>query len=124
MHLISCRYLADAAPQKGEASMRSGAQAPDDDSTRQFKAQSQRLMGDMNDAGDAPFGGEMQVDSQVWLQLSICSTLLNGMLMTWGCNQGIAFRWHGLVITSIDTTDFIALHAVACALRRETVFLA
>ena len=45
--------------------MRSGAQAPDDDSTRQFKAQSQRLMGDMNDAGDAPFGGEMQVDSQV-----------------------------------------------------------
>ena len=45
--------------------MRSGAQAPDDDSTRQFKAQSQRLMGDMNDAGDAPFGGEVQVDSQV-----------------------------------------------------------
>ncbi|KAL3159310.1 hypothetical protein ABBQ32_011264 [Trebouxia sp. C0010 RCD-2024] len=60
------RYLADAAPQKGEASMRSGAQAPDDDSTRQFKAQSQRLMGDMNDAGDAPFGGEVQVDSQVY----------------------------------------------------------
>lgn len=45
--------------------MRSGAQAPDDDSTRQFKAQSQRLMGDMNEAGDAPFGGEVQVDSQV-----------------------------------------------------------
>ena len=45
--------------------MRSGAQAPDDDPTSQFKAQSQRLMGDMNDAGDAPFGGEMQVDSQV-----------------------------------------------------------
>lgn len=45
--------------------MRSGAQAPDDDPTRQFKAQSQRLMGDMNDAGDAPFGGEVQVDSQV-----------------------------------------------------------
>ena len=63
--IIYCRYLADAAPQKGEASMRSGAQAPDEDSTRQFKAQSQRLMGDMNDAGDAPFGGEMQVDSQV-----------------------------------------------------------
>ena len=63
--LPCCRYLADAAPQKGEASMRSGAQAPDDDSTRQFKAQSQRLMGDMNDAGDAPFGGEVQIDSQV-----------------------------------------------------------
>ena len=47
--------------------MRSGEQAPDDDSTRQFKAQSQRLMGDMNDAGDAPFGGEVQVDSQVWV---------------------------------------------------------
>ena len=45
--------------------MRSGVQAPDDDSTRQFKAQSQRLMGDMNEAGDAPFGGEVQVDSQV-----------------------------------------------------------
>ncbi|DBA94110.1 hypothetical protein WJX77_004695 [Trebouxia sp. C0004] len=60
------RYLADAAPQKGEAAMRSGAQAPDDDPTRQFKAQSQRLMGDMHDAGDAPFGGEMQVDSQVY----------------------------------------------------------
>lgn len=73
-HLIAfslpcCRYLADAAPQKGEASMRSGAQAPDDDSTRQFKAQSQRLMGDMNDAGDAPFGGEVQVDSQVCFEL-------------------------------------------------------
>ena len=63
--LLCCRYLADAAPQKGEASMRSGAQPPDDDSTRHFKAQSQRLMGDMNDAGDAPFGGEVQVDSQV-----------------------------------------------------------
>ncbi len=68
--MSSCRYLADAAPQKGEAAMRSGAQAPDDDSTRQFKAQSQRLMGDMNDAGDAPFGGEMQVDSQV--QATVC----------------------------------------------------
>ena len=68
--MSSCRYLADAAPQKGEAAMRSGAQAPDDDSTRQFKAQSQRLMGDMNDAGDAPFGGEMQVDSQV--QVTAC----------------------------------------------------
>ena len=63
--LAVCRYLSDAAPQKGEAAMRSGVQAPDDDSTRQFKAQSQRLMGDMNEAGDAPFGGEVQVDSQV-----------------------------------------------------------
>ena len=50
--------------------MRSGAQGADDESTRQFKAQSQRLMGDMNDAGDAPFGGEMQVDSQVGHSMS------------------------------------------------------
>ena len=69
MPLPCRRYLADAAPQKGEASMRSGAAAPDDDTTRQFKAQSQRLMGDMNEAGDAPFGGEVQIDSQVWAHL-------------------------------------------------------
>ena len=61
--------------------MRSGAQAPDDDSTRQFKAQSQRLMGDMNDAGDAPFGGEMQVDSQV--PGRACSVMLAAVCMSW-----------------------------------------
>ena len=47
--------------------MRSGVEGADDDSTRQFKAQSQRLMGDMNDAGDAPFGGELQLNPQVLL---------------------------------------------------------
>lgn len=47
--------------------MRSGVEAPatDDAGTRQFKAHSQRLMGDMNDAGDAPFGGELQLNPQV-----------------------------------------------------------
>lgn len=45
--------------------MRSGTQGPDDEGTRQFKAQSQRLMGDINEAGDAPFGGELQLDPQV-----------------------------------------------------------
>lgn len=45
--------------------MRSGTQGPEDEGTRQFKAQSQRLMGDINEAGDAPFGGELQLDPQV-----------------------------------------------------------
>jgi hypothetical protein len=37
----------------------------EDADTRRFQAQSARLMGDMNDAGDAPFGGEVRLDSKV-----------------------------------------------------------
>ena len=64
------RYIADAAPQKGEKAMRSGQQDPAAarDATGQeaaFQAASARLMGDAATAGDAPFGGEVQVDSQV-----------------------------------------------------------
>ncbi|KAK9864995.1 hypothetical protein WJX84_010006 [Apatococcus fuscideae] len=64
------RYIADAAPQKGEKAMRSGEQgaaaeeAPGQEAA--FKAASARLMGDAATAGDAPFGGEVQVDSQVY----------------------------------------------------------
>lgn len=36
----------------------------DDADTVRFKAASARLMGDMNDAGDAPFRGEVQLDSK------------------------------------------------------------
>lgn len=64
------RYIADAAPQKGEKAMRSGQQdlaaareAPGQEAA--FQAASARLMGDAATAGDAPFGGEVQVDSQV-----------------------------------------------------------
>ena len=64
------RYIADAAPQKGEKAMRSGQQDPAAarEATGQeaaFQAASARLMGDAATAGDAPFGGEVQVDSQV-----------------------------------------------------------
>ena len=37
----------------------------EDDATRGFQAASARLMGDMKDAGDAPFRGEVQLDSKV-----------------------------------------------------------
>lgn len=83
--VAACRYLADAAPQKGEAAMRSGAQASDDDPTRHFKAQSQRLMGDMNDAGDAPFGGEMQVDSQVQAICGLHPLSISKLLVRFCC---------------------------------------
>lgn len=33
--------------------------------TLRLKAAAARLMGDMNDAGDAPFGGEVRLDSKV-----------------------------------------------------------
>ena len=36
-----------------------------DEDTRRFQAQSARLMGDMKEAGDAPFGGEVELDSKV-----------------------------------------------------------
>ena len=79
------RYIADAAPQKGEKAMRSGQQDPAAarEATGQeaaFQAASARLMGDAATAGDAPFGGEVQVDSQVMVKtphtpsLSILST--------------------------------------------------
>ncbi|CAK0785772.1 hypothetical protein CVIRNUC_008983 [Coccomyxa viridis] len=62
-------YITDAAPQQGEATMRAGRHAEDvDEDTRRFQAQSARLMGDMKEAGDAPFGGEVELDSKVyWL---------------------------------------------------------
>lgn len=64
------RYIADAAPQKGEKAMRSGQQDPAaareaNGQEAAFQAASARLMGDAATAGDAPFGGEVQVDSQV-----------------------------------------------------------
>ncbi len=40
----------------------------DDDQTRGFQAASMRLMGDMKEAGDAPFRGEVQLDSKVCLE--------------------------------------------------------
>lgn len=36
-----------------------------DADTRRFQAQSARLMGDMKEAGDAPFRGEVELDSKV-----------------------------------------------------------
>lgn len=60
------RHLADAAPQAGEQSFRSGQAAPDSAAERAFRAQSERLMGDAADAGDIAFGGEVQVESQVF----------------------------------------------------------
>ncbi|KAK9806113.1 hypothetical protein WJX72_002023 [[Myrmecia] bisecta] len=63
------RYIADAAPQRGEAAMRSGAVQPlgeDAASVQRFEAQASRLMGDMAAEGDLPFGGEVQMESQVY----------------------------------------------------------
>ena len=47
-----------------EHAARCPAQDVDED-TRRFQAQSARLMGDMKEAGDAPFGGEVELDSKV-----------------------------------------------------------
>ena len=38
-----------------------------DEDTRRFQSQSARLMGDMKEAGDAPFRGEVELDSKVGL---------------------------------------------------------
>ena len=38
---------------------------PDDVETRMFKASANRAMGDINDAGDALFGGEVQLEAKV-----------------------------------------------------------
>ena len=93
------RYIADAAPQKGEKAMRSGEQgaaaeeAPGQEAA--FKAASARLMGDAATAGDAPFGGEVQVDSQVSIACSHCSCSPDrqtGCMYVIHCSQ----RWQGL----------------------------
>lgn len=42
----------------------------EDAETQRFKAAAARLMGDINDAGDAPFRGEVQLDSKVCLSAS------------------------------------------------------
>ena len=47
----------------------------DDDQTRGFQAASARLMGDMKEAGDAPFRGEVQLDSKVLPLDTLCGAL-------------------------------------------------
>jgi len=50
-----------------------------DEDTRRFQSQSARLMGDMKEAGDAPFRGEVELDSKVSLVAGIlnpCSYLI------------------------------------------------
>lgn len=37
-----------------------------DAETRRFKSQAANSMGDINEAGDAPFGGEVQMESKVY----------------------------------------------------------
>ena len=63
------RHLTDAAPQEGERAFRSGAlpgsEQPETAAERGMRGAAEREMGDLNEAGDAPFGGEVAVDSQV-----------------------------------------------------------
>lgn len=62
------RNLTDAAPQEGEQAFRSGkaaaasAEGPEDAALHSVAG---RMMGDLATSGDAPFGGEVQVDSRV-----------------------------------------------------------
>ncbi|KAK9791828.1 hypothetical protein WJX73_003147 [Symbiochloris irregularis] len=61
------RYVADAAPQQGEVAMRAGTHSVDADANQQrMESQAARLMGDMADAGDAPFGGEVALQSRMY----------------------------------------------------------
>lgn len=61
------RYVADAAPQRGEVAMRAGLHSVDDrQQQQQLERASARLMGDMADEGDAPFGGEVALDSRIY----------------------------------------------------------
>ena len=63
------RHLTDAAPQEGERAFRSGAlpgsEQPETAAERGMRGAAEREMGDLTEAGDAPFGGEVAVDSQV-----------------------------------------------------------
>ena len=63
------RHLTDAAPQEGERAFRSGLVLPTAETAaeRGMRSAAEREMGDLNEAGDAPFGGEVAVDSQVAL---------------------------------------------------------
>lgn len=36
-----------------------------DEAEKQFRSAAGKMMGDLNTSGDAPFGGEVQLDSQV-----------------------------------------------------------
>jgi hypothetical protein len=62
------RNLTDAAPKEGEQAFSSGtaaaggAEGAEDGAQR---AVAGRMMGDLATSGDAPFGGEVQVDSRV-----------------------------------------------------------
>ncbi|KAK9826911.1 hypothetical protein WJX81_008654, partial [Elliptochloris bilobata] len=62
------RLIADAAPQAGEATMRSGREpeAEDADAMQRFRVQSTRLMGDAKEQGDIEFGGEVVLASKVY----------------------------------------------------------
>lgn len=53
------------------------AGAAEDDTDRQFRATAGRMMGDLNTSGDAPFGGEVQLESQVggWVGVGMCVCL-------------------------------------------------
>ncbi len=53
---LGCRYLADAAPQRGEATMRSGRLDEAEPDVRRFKAIAERQMGDAAEGGDIAFG--------------------------------------------------------------------
>lgn len=60
----------------------------DDAETQRFKAASARLMGDMKDAGDAPFRGEVQLDSKVIPPCHVQPCLLRAQMQTalpWYC---------------------------------------
>lgn len=48
------------------------AGAAEDDTDRQFRATAGRMMGDLNTSGDAPFGGEVQLESQVGGCWNVC----------------------------------------------------
>lgn len=62
------RNLTDAAPQEGEQAFRSGRAATggaDGAEDGALRSVAGRMMGDLATSGDAPFGGEVLVDSRV-----------------------------------------------------------
>lgn len=72
------RNLTDAAPQEGEQAFRSGRAAAEGEAMDgKAMAVAGRMMGDLATSGDAPFGGEVQVqvDSRVRHSYTLCCQL-------------------------------------------------
>lgn len=99
-----------------------------DEDTRRFQAQSARLMGDMKEAGDAPFGGEVELDSKVRHFHPAPSCQAGGAMQkeislpvrTTGTCVNSAM-WSGHVTGGCLTAEIAALAVLALCQRRQSL---